>query len=152
VSSSIGHSILAAVVAIPTNEATLPVKVAVVTGLVLSHGLLDAIPHHHFYSFAGLKVNFAKNALGAVVELGGGLLVLPYLFWHFTGVDPLWLATCVFAASLFDFLVATGNQLFDKLNHWFHWWEKGESCTMVNIFCEIATITLICAVANSLKY
>lgn len=125
-SSTYNHTLMASAVAIiasdkmPANENSITWKIIVLLCLLLSHAPMDAIVHWHWYKFSEIK----KKPFGAIVELGGGLILIPYLVWLTTGIDPVWLMLCVVAASGFDFLVATGIKVFYDFNHWLHWWEE----------------------------
>lgn len=113
------HTLLALAVAIPTDSCSWPVKAITLVGLTLSHLPTDMFPHYHLYGFGKLK----KNWFGAILELGGGLIILPLVVWQLAHIDPWWLIACMVAASLFDFLVAAKIPVVVKLNHWAHQWE-----------------------------
>lgn len=125
------HGALALTAALLAADASPTIKGLVLVGLVLSHIPADAIPHWHFYDFKVIRET-GKGKLGALIELGGGLFILPILFWLLTGMGWGWLgwiALCVFAASLFDFSVAFEQIIKIKLgiiwlNHKLHWWDK----------------------------
>ena len=118
--TSLNHTGFAGFAAVGTADCSLEVKVAVVVVLALSHVLLDAIPHMHFYGYIRLK----ETLPGAILELGGGFIVLPALIWYFTNINPWWLYSCVLSSSLVDFLVAARIRPIVRLNEIAHWWDK----------------------------
>lgn len=77
--TTINHSALAGVVAVMTHDMPDTAKVVTLILLVVSHLPLDAIPHYHFYEFKRLRETWK----GAVVELGGGFVLIPLLVWIF---------------------------------------------------------------------
>ncbi len=137
--TTINHSALAGVVAVMTHDMPDTAKVVTLILLVVSHLPLDAIPHYHFYEFKRLRETWK----GAVVELGGGFVLIPLLVWIFSPVDPLYLALCVFAANAFDLLIVAGVDLVKRLNHRAHWWYRFFNPTS-GIICEsIFFLTLV---------
>lgn len=112
------HTAVASIVAITGNDSPIFIKVLLVIGLILSHLLVDAIPHQHFYDYTK-----PETWPGAIIELGGGMLILTCLVWLLTSINPIWLITCVIAASLVDFLVIAGIKSIKKINHDVHYWE-----------------------------
>ena len=123
------HTMLALAVAIPTDSSAWPIKAITLVGLALSHIPADRLPHYHFYDFSHLK----KTWRGAVLELGGGLIVLPLIVWQLTHINPWWLMACVMAASLFDFMVATKIKVVIKMNHWAHQWKHDDKMSIPKI-------------------
>lgn len=117
------HSTIALSVALVTQNVDSVEKAGVLAVLILSHLPTDAIPHGHYYSFERLRQTWP----GAVIELGIGLVGLPLLVWYLTSASILWLFGCVLAASLFDFGVATGSKIIDRLNTFIHWWDKNHN-------------------------
>lgn len=126
--TTLNHTLLAAVVAIPTDHVNWPIKAVVLIGLVISHIPADILPHKHFYEESKLKEMIG----GALLELTGGLIFLPILIWRWTHINFGWLMACVIAASLIDILIAAGKfspviavkvRGVIKLNHWAHRWE-----------------------------
>ena len=136
--TTINHTAVAGIVAMAVVNEEISVKVVAVLLLALSHLVFDAIPHEHFYKFEQLRETF----LGAIIELGVGLLILPVLVWHFTGIDPIWLAICVISSSLVDFLVVAKISAVGRLNMWAHWWDGKVSRFWVIIF-EIGQTTIL---------
>lgn len=134
------HSAVALTVAVLTPDAIWPMKILILFGLAISHLPADAIPHLHFYSFAELR----KGLVGAFIELGGGLFILPLTVFLITRTEWRWLALCVIAASLFDFFVAAKIGAIVRLNHVAHWWERNEKTPIrIKAYWEIAqTIAL----------
>lgn len=118
------HTAIGAGAALLAANQPTDVKIWILVGLVLSHIIADLIPHLHFYSFEDLKKNFNKNAFGAGIELGGGLVVIPLIVYFLTNIDLSWLMLCVFASSAFDFAVAAKIQPIIELNEMAHWWKK----------------------------
>lgn len=132
-----GHSLIAATTAILTVHSPLWVKIIVIIALILSHPLVDAIPHYHLYNFSRLPKRWPL----ALIELGTGLILIPLVVWMITGINPLWLGACVLASSAFDFMVAARIKPIHDLNHWFHWWASNK--THNKFRWEIAQITVL---------
>jgi len=141
---------VATTVAILTPDASCGWKILILLVLALSHLPADALPHLHYYSFTELK----KGLLGALVELGGGLIVLPLAVLLLTHLEWWWLAACVLAASLFDFLVAAKIKLITHLNHRAHWWDEDERTSYrAKVLWEAGqTIVLLSILALAIYY
>jgi len=118
--TSINHTAVAGIVAVSASGQPLLTKLIIILALFVSHFFLDAVPHSHFYCFKRLP----HKELGAAFELGVGFIVLPWLIWHFSGVNFVWLYSCVLSANLFDFLVDFKIKRFIKLNDRAHYWSK----------------------------
>lgn len=127
------HSCIALTAAYLSASASPQVQLWVWICLVLSHIPSDAIPHWHAYDFKKMK-RTGEGKLGALIELGGGMILLPVVFCLLTGLNPVWAGACVFAANMFDFgvgfeQVTKINFGIDWLNHKLHWWDKREKET-----------------------
>lgn len=139
------HTLLAGVAAVAYQDAPSLTKTGVIVGLIVSHLIVDAIPHRHLYSFDDLPSSNKLSKLGALVELGGGLLVLTLIIGLVFNLDWLWLSCCVIAASLFDFLVAANIAPIKRLNIFAHWWTEKTSRKVQIIFEICQTIVLVVA-------
>ncbi len=141
------HTVIAATAATISQNIDPDGKALVLLGLVISHFILDAIPHGHYYDFSKLR----KTWPGAIFEVGIGLFILPIIVWHFTQINLLWLSACVISASLFDFGVGIGIPQIARLNHWAHWW-NGRLTELSKWIWEISeTIILILLLLLVLK-
>jgi len=131
------HTLTAVAVALLVQDQPLAIKVAVGVALVLSHPFFDGIPHLHLYNAERLKEK--EHQLGALIELGGGLIFIPLMMVWLCGINPWLILSYVAAASAFDalvviekFLVADAKKRWiKKINHLAHFWEwkldnKGE--------------------------
>ena len=132
------HVLVGVTVAVETAGCTTEEKVLVVAILAVSHLVLDAIPHMHFYDYNRLK----ETLPGAIFELGGGLIVLLASIWHLTNINSWWLVTCVASASLVDFLVAAKIRKIIRLNKIAHWWEKRVSSRALIPYETVQTIIM----------
>lgn len=130
--TSINHSAFAGAVAVATSNMTLEMKAIVFVLLVISHVPLDAIPHCHLYDFYNLR----KTWKGAIVELGGGFVIIPLLIWWYAEVGSMWLCGCVFAASFMDFAEALGIKPIARISHVAHWLTKILK-PWIGIVCEV---------------
>ncbi|MCL5406953.1 MAG: hypothetical protein M1429_00410 [Patescibacteria group bacterium] len=114
------HTAMALSIALLTQNSATPEKVGILAALAISHLVTDAIPHDHYYDFA----KFRQTWLGAIIELGIGLVALPLIIWYVTSASIFWLFGCTLSASLFDFGVAAGIKVVKRINHFVHWWAK----------------------------
>ena len=137
------HTLLAGVVAVAYQDASPLTKTGVIVGLIVSHLIVDAIPHLHLYSFDDLLNSNKSSKLGALIELGGGLLVLPLIIGLVFNLNWLWLSCCVIAASFFDFLVAANIAPIKRLNIFAHWWAEKTSRKAQIVFEIAQTIVLV---------
>lgn len=115
--------------------------------MTVSHLIADAIPHRHLYGFEGLLNSNKLEKLGALVELGGGLVILPLIIGLTFHLNWLWLGSCVIAASFFDFLVAAKIAPIKWLNYLAHWWTEKTSREVQIIFEICQTIVLVVILA-----
>lgn len=133
------HVLLGVTAGAWTAGCTTGEKVLVVAILAVSHLVLDAIPHMHFYDYNRLK----ETLPGAIFELGGGLIVLLVsVFLCLTKISHLWLVSCVLSANLVDFLVAAKIRKIIRLNKIAHWWEKRVSSRALISYEVVQTIIL----------
>lgn len=148
-STTYNHSLVAASTAIPTASVPLEWKIAVLLALAVTHLALDAVPHWHWYDFAKLR----QGLLGAAIELGIGLIILPFAIWLITDINLWRLGWCILAANLFDFLVGLHAlkiirfPLIYTLNHEAHKWEHdGRTPEETKIIWEITQIVLFATI------
>lgn len=105
--------------AVLTQESSFTLKLAACAALAISHVPADALPHQHWYSFEKMNENIFQK-LGALVELFGGLLILPITLGVIFGLNMFWLGVYVISASLLDVLIGLKIQWAIYLNHQVH--------------------------------
>lgn len=120
--------------------------------LVASHLVLDIIPHKHWYDYKNIRGNW-QNMLGATLEVGGGLMILPLALGLIFHLNLWWLATCVILASGLDILVGLNVGWAEKINDAIHFWEKDHfiDATGMVIFEILMTVFIYLLVYSSLK-
>ena len=135
------HTLMATSLAILVQESNPTVKLAAGIGLLISHPLLDCLPHRHWFDQIKRGI---KEIFGAIVEVFGGLIILPIGLLYFFHLHPVLLGLYIIAASGFDFLmVLMGQTIVSKINHRAHFWEKYTS-KFVQISFELSeTLILI---------
>jgi hypothetical protein len=137
------HTGVAAIALVLSQNSPLEVKLLVCGGLALSHLPLDAIPHRHWYGFERLKFS-RKDQLGALVELVGGLVVLPILLSVYCHLNFIWLMLYALSASALDCLVGLNIGWAKKINLVVHFWEKGFDVVDTTFFEIFVTVLIFC--------
>lgn len=149
--TSYNHTGLAICALLLTKDAPIDIKLATCAGLALSHLVADAIPHCHWYDFKKILTS-KKDLLGAIVELGGGMLVMPILFSIFFHLNIWWMMLYTLSASALDILVgfdAIGTFKLawaSEINRIVHWWENTLDNVDATVFEVFQTIIIFLSV------
>lgn len=146
------HTGVAIFAAVLSQDSPPLVKVGVGAALLASHLVLDIFPHKHWYDYKNIRGNW-KNMLGATLEVGGGLIILPLALGLIFNLNLWWLATCVILASGLDILVGLNVGWAKKINDEIHFWEKDHfiDTTGMVVFEVLMTIFIYLLVYSSLK-